>query len=165
MSRKAVAAIPANSLPSVEPVATGAKQQQRVKQEPPAVAVLQQEHEEDEGGQDGHEGHETIADWVQNQPQSQPNLAESQLVYESQQPRQILVELPFGRPPSPNESARTGHLNLKGLSTHQRYGLLCLRDGLSRAGATLKNGTPVDRPSHVIRYILEQAIDQAAHGS
>lgn len=162
MSRKAVAAIPANSLPSVEPVATGAKQQQqqRGKQEPPADAV-QSQHSEHED-QDGHEGHETIADWVQNQPQSQPTLAESRLVYESQQPRQILVELPFGRPPSPNESARTGHLNLKGLSTHQRYGLLCLRDGLSRAGATLKNGTPVDRPSHVIRYILEQAIDQAA---
>lgn len=153
MSRKAVAAV----LPSVE----GVKSKPRA-QEPPQTEENQQQvkPQAQEQAQEQAE-HATVMGWVQSQPQSQPTLAESDLVYESQHPRQILVELPFGRPPSPNESARTGHLNLKGLSTHQRYGLLCLRDGLSRAGAKLKNGTPVDRPSHVIRYILEQAIDQA----
>lgn len=151
MSRKAL------PLPSVEPVATNAKQQaaaREVAQEVTPEAA--QQSSQQQGDQS-----ETVVGWVQNQP----SLADSQLVYESHQPRQILVELPFGRPPSANESARTGHLNLKGLSTHQRYGLLCLRDGLSRAGAMLKNGTPVDRPSHVIRYILEQAIEQAGSAS
>ena len=113
---------------------------------------------------------ETVADWVESsepaktrKPTSEPaSLAEPPLAYDSLPAKLVQLALPFGNPPSPNESRRVGMLYVKDLTTHQRYGLLCLRNGLSRAGATLKNGTPVDRPSHVIRYILEQAIDGAA---
>ena len=112
---------------------------------------------------------ETVADWVEasepksSKSKSEPSsLEEPPLAYDSLPAKLVQLALPFGNPPSPNESRRVGMLYIKDLTTHQRYGLLCLRNGLSRAGATLKNGTPVDRPSHVIRYILEQAIDGAA---
>ena len=112
---------------------------------------------------------ETVADWVESSEptkarnRSEPaNLEEPPLTYDLPPAKLVQLALPFGNPPSPNESRRVGMLYVKDLTTHQRYGLLCLRNGLSRAGATLKNGTPVDRPSHVIRYILEQAIDGAA---
>jgi len=112
---------------------------------------------------------ETVADWVESSEptkarnRSEPaNLEEPPLAYDMPPAKLVQLALPFGNPPSPNESRRVGMLYVKDLTTHQRYGLLCLRNGLSRAGATLKNGTPVDRPSHVIRYILEQAIDGAA---
>jgi len=116
---------------------------------------------------------ETVEDWIKSQSspetnQGGKNISEQvaqedpQLTYELPPAKTVELALPFGNPPSPNESRRVGMLYVKDLTTHQRYGLLCLRNGLSRAGATLKNGTPVDRPSHVIRYILEQAIDGAA---
>lgn len=88
------------------------------------------------------------------------NLDESPLEFSDPGSEIVTLDVPFGRPPSANESARIGNLLLRNLTTHQKFSLLCLKDGLSRSGAKLKNGTPVDRPSHVLKYLLEQAIDK-----
>lgn len=107
-------------------------------------------------GQVGGQQAETavaVADGLEVTDQAAPDAAGA-APFESEEAISVMLELPIGRPPTAAEYC-TRELGVRSMTAFQSVALFQLRDGLSRAGAVLENGTPIKDGSGAIRYLLE----------